>query len=60
MLNDIYIKNINVQLYTVFTRLNSQALFIEVDRLRSKNVCYFDYGWGILDSRHESLRQVEV
>ena len=28
-------KNINVELYKAFTRLKSQALFIEVDRLRS-------------------------
>ena len=35
ILNEIYIKNINVELYKAFTRLKSQALFIEVDRFRS-------------------------
>ena len=35
ILNDIYIKNIIVKVYKAFTRLKSQALFIEVDRLRS-------------------------
>ena len=50
---DVY-QIINVGLYKAFTRLKSQALLIEVDRFRSWNGCYFDYGWGILDSRHES------